>query len=198
MNHHFVMCNNNQILFRNNTCNGSFVGNDIPLHHMMSKFGLIIPVGSRALFPFTINGMMFDQIPRNEALIAVCDDKSFDVFSKGIILDQYGSMYTTMKCDRISFGLILNSIQHGYGIKTLVVDNEEGIGDTARIIMDNSESVDDAFTSIDKILPIGNKHSYRIYYIDELVKWVAECFNSKVLIPFYGTVIIPSVIRELM
>lgn len=198
MNHHFVIGINNQILFRNNICNGAFVGNDIPLHHMMSKFGLIIPVGNRALFTFMINGMMFDQAPRNGDLIVVCDDKTFDTDAKSIIIDQYSSIYTSLACRKVPFELVLNSIHYGYGLKFFICDNEDDIGDLSRIALDDAETVDDVFTSINKIIPVGNKHSYRIYYIDELTKWVAECFNNKVLIPFSGTVIIPSVIKELM
>ena len=195
--HHFVGCIDDQIIFRNDICYGSNIGNVIPIERLMTQYGLILPLNNRALLPFQLHGKMFHTKEKNEALIE-CIDERFNKFSKSLLIDRYGEFYLIVgHTVQPKFTMDMNNILHGDGLRFALSDNEdESVVDTIGFSINQATSVDEFFSIVSKATPICGKHNYRIYSVEELCTWVNNCFEMNTVIPFSGNVIKPSAVLE--
>lgn len=185
MNNPIILIKDNQIIFRSDVnIVDAGTGVELPLHHRLTKFGLVIPLTMRPFSLFHVYGMMLNDQNVNTDVIEHLDQ---DLLTNqlALLIDKFGKMYIMSKFIFSPFRFIMNYVPHGDDIKLAVTSNEIQ-NDICYSALENSDTLEVAFDVICNVEPITSRYKYRSYKISELTTWVADCIKNGKVEPFTG------------
>lgn len=183
-----ILIKNGEILFHTNFGVAVDISCEIPLHKLMTKYGLMIPMETRALtVARVLNWLIPERKPLSLDFIASIDYDQMKEKATSLILTEDGEFFITYMVNIKTNNFLTNYLHYDedayYGIGL-----ESGTDDITRAAIENTATIDDAVDVLYDTFPFFFKDYLRIYKISELVEWVKACKGESSIIPFTGSV----------
>lgn len=183
-----VLIKGGEILFHTNLGVAVDISHDVPLHKLMTKYGLMIPLETRA---FTTARVLRWFIPQQESLsldfVASIDHAQMKEKSTSLILTKTGEIFIVYRVDIKTGTFLTNNLyfdetmEYGIGL-------DNGSDDILKCALDTTDTLDEATDVVYKTYPFYFKNSLRIYKMDELFEWVKACSGENGVVPFTGSI----------
>lgn len=198
-----IMIKGNEILFHTNLGVSVDISSTVPLHKLMSKHGLILPIDSRS---FTVARLLNWFIPKKENLsldfISGIDFKKMQEKSAMLLLTKTKEIFTVYSVDISTGTYLVNNLYHDID-NPHIEDNvwygiglESGSDDILNTALNTTDTLDEAYSVVCKTYPFFFKNSARIYNLSELFKWISECNEEVGVTPYPGKVRKPEYVED--
>lgn len=183
-----ILIKNGEILFHTNFGVAVDISCEIPLHKLMTKYGLMIPIETRAL---TVARVLKWFIPEQKSLsldfVAGIDHEKMQEKATSLLLTEDSEFFITYMVNIKTNSFLTNYLYYDenarYGIGL-----ESGTDDITRTAIENTETIDDAVDVICDTYPFFFKNYLRIYKVSELVEWIKACKGEAGVVPFTGSI----------
>lgn len=190
MNSNIVIIWDDFIVFNTAHITITTCGWPMSVDHFISKLGLVLPIGFKALGTFYLEGLMLNNQHRETDIIDKTSDKFIYDDTESCILSPSGKLIVASSINVKDFSFASNAAPIGRDLKYVINSNTD-ISDTLYSIIEIADSAHDAFDRMVNALPIRYKTHYRIFRISELIVWINKCLAVNHSIPYEGFVTKP-------
>lgn len=170
---------------------------EIPLEYFLSDYGLVIPISLKSLTPFSVRGKLFHNRSEDTDIIEFIDRDNLKENCHSVLLTRKGKFFTITNYNIETDKFFTNYLPSGNRIKW-VLATEAIRHDVTFSAIHLCDTIDAAFNVFCDTVPNIIQTSCKIYRISELVQWIDKCLEIGALLPFEGTIIIPSANKEVV